>query len=166
MLGNSWVAAQLVASQEELNSMELVSYLWDMRFSRRGLWTYLSSGMWRRVNWHRFTDVSEESTAPIFYPDGGGSTFLWHIGKCLKDYSVSHPRRFWMLCECVLQIKNILYSIFSAQRAKSEELHPVTGEPTFILVHIYIYAGLRWQIWSATSRYIKWRSLTVARILA
>jgi hypothetical protein len=26
MLGNSWVAAQLAASQEGLNSMELVSY--------------------------------------------------------------------------------------------------------------------------------------------
>jgi hypothetical protein len=48
-----------------------------VRFSRRRVWRWLSSGM---LQW-------------IHRPDDGGSKHLWDVGQFLPDYTALHPRR-------------------------------------------------------------------------
>jgi hypothetical protein len=54
--------------------------MWNLRFSGRRVWRWLSSELFRRVVWSH-------------HPDDGGSKHLWNIGKRLPDYKAQQPRR-------------------------------------------------------------------------
>jgi hypothetical protein len=65
----------------------------------------LSSGMWHRVVWYGFVEVSERRTTFIFNVllaylfglffdiEDGGTVFFRKVGKLLTDYTTSHLRR-------------------------------------------------------------------------
>lgn len=54
----------------------------------------LSSWVWRREVWYKYTDVLEEVTASIIilYHDDGGSELLCNISAFLSHYKVSQGR--------------------------------------------------------------------------
>jgi hypothetical protein len=64
-------------------------------------WRWLSSRLWHRVDWYKFTNVSEVCTASIIramcclhhHPDDGGSTDLWNVGELISVYKALQPRR-------------------------------------------------------------------------
>jgi hypothetical protein len=56
---------------------------WDLKFSRRRVWRWLSSGLLRRVVW----------SGDEHRRDDGGSKHLWNVGKLLSDYTAQQPRR-------------------------------------------------------------------------
>lgn len=70
---------------------------WDLRFSLRGVWGWLSWGLQRRVAWLNYTDVAEvlaacntkrwTSKARSVHPclDDRGSKNHWDISKFLPD---------------------------------------------------------------------------------
>jgi hypothetical protein len=49
MLGNSWIAAQLAASQEGLSSVELVSYIINTRIAVQSKYTYILFLFYSRI---------------------------------------------------------------------------------------------------------------------
>ena len=54
----------------------------------------LFSWTWRRVDCHKFDEVSEERTASILYSVSGGSTILHDVDTFQTNYSTSsQPRR-------------------------------------------------------------------------
>lgn len=82
---------------------KLVS-LWDLRFSCRGLWEFLSSGLWRLVVRQIFAYASEEPPTAAF---GGRSTlstedgcvrFLQHVYQFIPDYKASHASYEYVFC--------------------------------------------------------------------
>jgi hypothetical protein len=88
---------------------------WDMRFSRRRVWRWLSSGLLRRVVGQKFTGVSEIRAASIIRAmiDDGGSKYLWNVGKLLPDYMVQQPRRqvIFMSLWSSIFIRNIVETV-------------------------------------------------------
>jgi hypothetical protein len=72
--------------------MNLIGY--DLRFSRRWLWRWLSSGLYHRVDWYEFTKVW--GILPSIQddrPDDGGSTEVRNVGKLILVYTALQPRR-------------------------------------------------------------------------
>jgi hypothetical protein len=67
---------------------------WDFRFSRRRVWSWLSSELLRRV-WETLADVSGSLLPPSLrcYLDEGGSKHLWNVSKRLPDYTAQQSRR-------------------------------------------------------------------------
>jgi hypothetical protein len=49
--------------------------------------------MWRCTVWHKITHVLEKPPASIFREEVEGNSFLRNVGKFLKDYMASCPRR-------------------------------------------------------------------------
>jgi hypothetical protein len=87
MLGNSWVAAQLAASQEGLSSMELVSAMFIKdQFKTKQYYILLNLCFWGNSrNWKTRGSVSKDEE-------------FWEIGIILASYL----DKKWKLCGDIL----------------------------------------------------------------
>jgi hypothetical protein len=83
---------------------EFTDGLWDFRFSRRRVWSWLSSGLLRRLVWYKFTDVLEVLAASIIRVMSGDRDrkHLWNVGKHYRTTWCNNPEDSHLLTDWLL----------------------------------------------------------------
>jgi hypothetical protein len=84
----SWTTRCFLRRTVLRKGISLTTSEWDVRFSRRRVWRWLSSRMLRRVVWWKFTCCLHHQCR-----DDGGSRYLRNVNEHLLDYSAQHSRR-------------------------------------------------------------------------
>jgi hypothetical protein len=66
--------------------------VWDLRLSQWLSQRIVSSGIWRRGVWYKYSDISTERSVPILRLEDGGVTLLQNFCKFVAVYTASHFR--------------------------------------------------------------------------